>query len=492
MRTNLCIYVATVLAFGGALLPAHGATAIVNGNANLNLAGRANGYSCCSGDSAPAQSPTLVSGLSLVAGDALTFSVSGEVSYSGAASGRNNPDGSPYAGVPRNFGDGISAPTNLNRVDALVGLFLGTGSPTGATTPAQINNSGGLNFASSAPQLGQIFFIGNGRSGDTHAGDFGGAVQTFIVPAGATRLYLGTTDGYGWYNNNGSFIVDLAKGVDMHIPEAPLPPTSTAESTPQTLPPKSLPPLPELNQDMQTVASAYEYAMLAKAVYDGLTPVEINTLTGKSTWRLLDRQVQQIAGFDLGFNAATYMRRDGPNEWVCAIVFAGTNVADAIDWANNISQAVTSISDEYERGANYAASITKGVCRDRKTYLVGHSLGGGIAQYAFLKTGALYPTRTFNTAGLSIITTTLYWRANMNSSLVQNFVANPMNAEGTAAGLAIEPASVVGEHIGRKVLVPMYAELTNGVLRISHLIAPLAEAIGVQLDYCLAAAGKCH
>ena len=28
MRTNLCIYVATVLAFGGALLPAHGATAI--------------------------------------------------------------------------------------------------------------------------------------------------------------------------------------------------------------------------------------------------------------------------------------------------------------------------------------------------------------------------------------------------------------------------------------------------------------------------------
>lgn len=237
MRINLCICMATVLAFSGALLPAHGATAIVNGNANLNLAGRANGYSCCSGDSAPAQSPTPVSGLSLVPGDTLAFSVSGEVSYSGAASGRNNPDGSPYAGVPRNFGDGISSPINLNRVDALVGLFLGAGSPTGAPIPSRINYSGGLNFRSIAPQVGQIFFIGNGLTGDTHTRDFGGTVQTFVVPTGATRLYLGTTDGSGWYNNNGSFNVEVTS-----IPQqsplvrgAPLP-SSTASTTPASIP----------------------------------------------------------------------------------------------------------------------------------------------------------------------------------------------------------------------------------------------------------------
>ena len=57
-----------------------------------------------------------------------------EVSHSGAASGHNNPDKPPYAGVPRNFGDGISSPINLNRVDALVGLFLGAGLVAFATS----------------------------------------------------------------------------------------------------------------------------------------------------------------------------------------------------------------------------------------------------------------------------------------------------------------------------------------------------------------------
>jgi hypothetical protein len=30
-------------------------------------------------------------------------------------------------------------------------------------------------------------------------------VQTFKVPAGATRLFLGPMDGYQWSNNAGSF-----------------------------------------------------------------------------------------------------------------------------------------------------------------------------------------------------------------------------------------------------------------------------------------------
>jgi hypothetical protein len=44
-------------------------------------------------------------------------------------------------------------------------------------------------------------FIGDGLRND------GLSVQQFIVPAGATRLYLGTMDGYGWWNNSGSFEV---------------------------------------------------------------------------------------------------------------------------------------------------------------------------------------------------------------------------------------------------------------------------------------------
>jgi hypothetical protein len=34
-------------------------------------------------------------------------------------------------------------------------------------------------------------------------------VQSLVVPAGATRLFLGTDDGFGWYNNVGAFDVSL-------------------------------------------------------------------------------------------------------------------------------------------------------------------------------------------------------------------------------------------------------------------------------------------
>jgi hypothetical protein len=60
-------------------------------------------------------------------------------------------------------------------------------------------------FASLSPLLKQPFFIGNGLRND------GLSVQQFIVPAGATRLYLGTMDGFGWWNNSGSLEVTATK-----------------------------------------------------------------------------------------------------------------------------------------------------------------------------------------------------------------------------------------------------------------------------------------
>ncbi|MEO2108886.1 MAG: PASTA domain-containing protein, partial [Actinomycetota bacterium] len=40
-----------------------------------------------------------------------------------------------------------------------------------------------------------------------------GTPHDVIVPAGATRLYLGTSDGFGWYNNTGAFEVSVVGGV---------------------------------------------------------------------------------------------------------------------------------------------------------------------------------------------------------------------------------------------------------------------------------------
>ena len=179
--------------------------AVVPGKANPNLAGRDVGYTCCEGDNALSEAPTLL-GLTLNAGDSLFFSVAGIVSFGGFATEGSNPDGTPADGLMVNYGDGIAAPVH-NRIDALVGVFLGAASPTGGDTPAPLDFVGGagIAFTSLAPALGQIFFIGDGLVTDSNAQGAPGAAQAFIVPAGATRLYLGTSDGFDWANNNGSF-----------------------------------------------------------------------------------------------------------------------------------------------------------------------------------------------------------------------------------------------------------------------------------------------
>jgi hypothetical protein len=55
-------------------------------------------------------------------------------------------------------------------------------------------------YSTISPQLKQPFFIGDGKAGTVQ--------QTVIAPAGATRLFLGSMDGSGWFNNTGSFSVD--------------------------------------------------------------------------------------------------------------------------------------------------------------------------------------------------------------------------------------------------------------------------------------------
>jgi hypothetical protein len=200
--------VLVLLAAGLASLPAGAVTVTVLGTDNPNLAGRAVGYTCCSGDSVPSHSPAEVVGLGFSAGDALIFSASGGVAVGPSVPGTNTPDGVSAFSMT-NFGDGISAPTNV-RVSALMGVFLGAGSPTGGQTPAQLNFAGGIDFTSLSPGLNQIFFIGDGLTSSSFVASAPpGAKQLFYVPVGATRLFLGSSDGFGWFNNGGSFLVDV-------------------------------------------------------------------------------------------------------------------------------------------------------------------------------------------------------------------------------------------------------------------------------------------
>lgn len=167
-------------------------TVNVKGNNNPFLAGAPDGATAL-GDSAPEQSPTLaLTGFDTT--HVLTFSAIGGFNFGGGVpiatadgQGLGNDNMSP-----ENLG--ISGPMGI-RFDALVGVFLDDTVPSGMA-PASLNS--GISFTSLSPGLRQIFWIGDGLTG-TGTGD----VQQFFAPTGATRLFLGSTDGFGWFNNSG-------------------------------------------------------------------------------------------------------------------------------------------------------------------------------------------------------------------------------------------------------------------------------------------------
>lgn len=164
-------------------LTAAAASVTVNGNNNVyNITGAGQGTS-----------PQIIS----LTGTNLTLqfpNVTGTVSGISGAIPANGPDGhvngANFVITGANNMSGITDQTTL----FLAGAFLGPTQP--ATAPAALNFGAGgplgISFASLSPQLGQVFFIGDG-----HTGTGSGAVQSFVAPAGATRLFLGFVDSCG-------------------------------------------------------------------------------------------------------------------------------------------------------------------------------------------------------------------------------------------------------------------------------------------------------
>jgi hypothetical protein len=178
----------------------------VVGSADIWLAGMPAGSVASSVDTAPDQSPALVGGLSLSAGTTLRFAASGGVS--------NTPD-CPCAGpdggeVVTHFAGAENGISSVYApLSSLLGVFLSDSAPNLGVAPGTLNfgvAGVGTNFSTLSPELQQVFFIGDGNSG----------LQDFIVPVGATRLFLGTMDGFEWGNNAGQFLVDVTL-VENHI-----------------------------------------------------------------------------------------------------------------------------------------------------------------------------------------------------------------------------------------------------------------------------------
>ncbi len=151
----------------------------VPGTACLFLAGLEDGGVSKYGDSLPKVAPVAVA---VPAGaKEIHFDVSGQVGHCPGcrADWEVNPDEAYLA-----FGvSTLKAPIN-----SLIGVFIGRNKSAGK----------GKKGSEEMPRLGEAFFIHH----------YNGTTRSSVkIPEAARMLYLGTMDGYGWYNNDGEYLV---------------------------------------------------------------------------------------------------------------------------------------------------------------------------------------------------------------------------------------------------------------------------------------------
>jgi hypothetical protein len=134
----------------------------------------------------------------------------GSLGYNGAGG-----DGKGETDI-RSYG-GISGIVDRRHGMFLVGVFL-TDDPPSISAPRRLDFTKHERFRTLAPQVGQTFFIGDGKD------------RAFRVPQGATRLFLGFADAFslgegsssqgnyqghpGYYDNNGGLLCVSVNAAD--------------------------------------------------------------------------------------------------------------------------------------------------------------------------------------------------------------------------------------------------------------------------------------
>lgn len=144
---------------------------------------------------------TVPPSISVVAGDVIRAAnpaVGGVSFFNGFGAPLYGPGGNGLSGSSLSSFGGVSG--YLGPQGPLTGVFLDNNVPLGPAPATLDFTPGGLgiDFLSLSPALGQVFYIGDGVTG-------GNVIQTFIAPAGATRLFLGIPDGFGFVGAPGAY-----------------------------------------------------------------------------------------------------------------------------------------------------------------------------------------------------------------------------------------------------------------------------------------------
>jgi hypothetical protein len=150
-------------------------------------------------EASPPQVPT---NIPITPGQSMTFDgINGGATNDYTDPSRYTADGNTdYSNCSNTDGDEHGIANMQAPINSLVGVYLNNSVPGSAPAPSDLDFStaASRDFTTLSPQLNQLFFIGDGR-------DDSGQVQQFVVPQGATRLFIGTWDAYEWNNNIGSF-----------------------------------------------------------------------------------------------------------------------------------------------------------------------------------------------------------------------------------------------------------------------------------------------
>jgi hypothetical protein len=135
-------------------------------------------------------------------------SITGQVTPIKENGNYNGPAGDKKGPTDIDSFEGIAGIVDGHNGMFLTGVFLADTEPVDPA-PARLDFSNKEQFTLLEPKIAQVFYVGDG-------GD-----RLFRVPAGATRLFLGFTDGYfydgppGWYgNNDGELVVTIAVSMD--------------------------------------------------------------------------------------------------------------------------------------------------------------------------------------------------------------------------------------------------------------------------------------
>lgn len=139
------------------------------------------------------------------------------------------------SGIPGAPPTGGTSPSNINPYGGLsgfidnhstplVGAFLADAAPSGAGPPT-IDWSTQHDALDISPAIAELFYLGDGLT-------TGGTTQTFHVPDGATRLYLGTADAPGFRGDTGFYADNTGQWqVQGLISSTALPVVNTSSAT---------------------------------------------------------------------------------------------------------------------------------------------------------------------------------------------------------------------------------------------------------------------